>query len=126
MKHMAHIIGFLTMLLLVGAFQSAVRYAQAAADFSAPASAWEEGARIFRGSNRSSGEAVLLENTSGRCEADERRDPLIPAFLSGALFSFSAGLQCRCGHAPEALRPLRKLYVCRISFGRAPPACVPA
>lgn len=126
MKHMAHIIGFLTMLLLAGAFQSVARYAQAVADFSAPAPAWKEGARVFRGSCRSSGEAVLLENTSVRCEADERRDPLVPVFLSGALFCFSAGLRCRGGHAPEALRRLRKLYVCRISFGRAPPAYMPA
>ena len=77
MKHSIYIISLLTIFLLAGFFPSAACFSFAGKSVSS--SFWEEGIRSQRGGCRDA-EAVLLESSTARSEADERRDSVLPDF----------------------------------------------
>ena len=118
MKHSIYIISLLTIFLLAGFFPSATCFSFAGKSVSS--SFWEEGIRSQRGGCRDA-EAVLLESSTARSEADERRDSVLPDFPDLAA---SVLLPCFFRGRPRigpAVRSLRGQYVGGSLFGRAPP-----
>lgn len=126
MRHTLYILGFLTVVLAVGIFLPAFRLAPSAASVRPP---FEESRfetrREVRRETGGCREAVLLESTAERTEAESRREDglaCLAQLLLIVAILVAVPRCCRIFRLPDS-HFLLSQYLPRVCQGRAPPVC---
>lgn len=127
MRHTLYMFGFLTVVLAAGIFLPTVPSARAAASARFPfEEARFESRREVRRENGGCREAVVLEVSAERGEAEPRRDEgflCLAQLLVIVSFLVAAPRCCRIFRLPDS-HFLLSQYIPRSFQGRAPPVCV--
>lgn len=127
MRYMLYMFGFLTVVLAAGIFLPTVAPVRAAGSAHFPfEEARFEARREVRRENSGCREAVLMEDSTERGEAESRREAeaiCLTQLLVIVPFLMAAPRCCRIFRLPDS-HFLLSQYIPRSFHGRAPPVCV--